>query len=259
MYVDESGDTGIEGSRSRYFILSAIVIHESLWNEALSSVKDFRRTLYQSYGIRQRVELHASPLLSKKHKGWDHLNPWDRSQAYKSFVQFIGSQSHARIMSVCVDKNSSKYTKSETVFQDAWSFLLQRFNTTLLKRNFPSGFSAHSISITDSGIVIPDLSAPLTINRIMRRMRVYNSVPTSGLAGPAKNLPITHVVEDPMHKDSANSLFIQMADFVAHSVKSKVLPSGAAKKYGVKNYYDNYLRQIAATVISPTNDGIKYV
>ena len=32
MYVDESGDIGIEKTQTRYFILSALVIHELKWN-----------------------------------------------------------------------------------------------------------------------------------------------------------------------------------------------------------------------------------
>ena len=45
MYVDESGDIGINGSKTKYFVLSAIVIHELRWNDALDDLISFRKML----------------------------------------------------------------------------------------------------------------------------------------------------------------------------------------------------------------------
>ena len=45
MYVDESGDTGLANSPTRYFVLSGIVVHESRWREFINALVAFRRTL----------------------------------------------------------------------------------------------------------------------------------------------------------------------------------------------------------------------
>ena len=45
MYVDESGDTGLANSPTRYFVLSGIVVDESRWREFINALVAFRRTL----------------------------------------------------------------------------------------------------------------------------------------------------------------------------------------------------------------------
>lgn len=54
MYVDESSDTGIVNSPTRYFILSAIVLHETYWRETLDNLVAFRRFLRNSKGLKLR-------------------------------------------------------------------------------------------------------------------------------------------------------------------------------------------------------------
>lgn len=45
MYVDESGDTGILNSPTRYFILSGIIIRELKWRDTLDELVLFRKYL----------------------------------------------------------------------------------------------------------------------------------------------------------------------------------------------------------------------
>jgi hypothetical protein len=42
MYVDESGDPGMTGSPTRYFVLSGVVVHELGWRDYLEQLLDFR-------------------------------------------------------------------------------------------------------------------------------------------------------------------------------------------------------------------------
>ena len=60
MYVDESGDTGRDKSPTRYFILSAIFVHESSWTPLLKDLNIFRKHLKNKYGLLKREEIHAS-------------------------------------------------------------------------------------------------------------------------------------------------------------------------------------------------------
>jgi len=45
MYVDESGDSGIINSPTKYFILTGMVFHELRWRLLLDELKTFRRHL----------------------------------------------------------------------------------------------------------------------------------------------------------------------------------------------------------------------
>jgi hypothetical protein len=64
MYVDESGDTGLVRSPTRYFALSGIVVHESSWRDFINGLIAFRRTLKSVYGLPVRAEMHASEFIT---------------------------------------------------------------------------------------------------------------------------------------------------------------------------------------------------
>ena len=60
MYVDESGDTGMANSPTRYFALSGLTVHESHWRDLLNQLVAFRRTMKTVHGLPLRTEIHAS-------------------------------------------------------------------------------------------------------------------------------------------------------------------------------------------------------
>ncbi len=64
MYVDESGDVGHHNSPSRYFVLSAIVLHENQWQNILDDLVRFRKYLKNRYGLEMQEEIHASVFLN---------------------------------------------------------------------------------------------------------------------------------------------------------------------------------------------------
>jgi len=45
MYVDESGDCGLENSPTRYFVLTGMILHELRWQACLEQLIEFRRRL----------------------------------------------------------------------------------------------------------------------------------------------------------------------------------------------------------------------
>lgn len=65
MYVDESGDIGLTGSPTRYFVLTGLVLHELRWRQTLDELIAFRREQKTDFGLKLREEIHASPMLSK--------------------------------------------------------------------------------------------------------------------------------------------------------------------------------------------------
>ncbi len=62
MYVDESGDSGLENSRTRYFVLTGMVVHELRWQDALNAFVGFRRRMREKFGLKLRDEVHAGAI-----------------------------------------------------------------------------------------------------------------------------------------------------------------------------------------------------
>lgn len=53
IYIDESGDTGLTRSPTRYFVLSALAVHETDWSRLLDEVIAMRR----SFSKQLRIEI----------------------------------------------------------------------------------------------------------------------------------------------------------------------------------------------------------
>jgi hypothetical protein len=86
---------------------------------------------------------------------------------------------------------------------------------------------------------------------LSRRMRRYNPIPNQGAPG-YRQLPVTTLVEDAVHRDSLHSYFIQLADVNAFFLYQKLAPCAYLKKKGGVSYFDR-LTPILCTRASSTN------
>ncbi|MEA2238731.1 MAG: hypothetical protein QOC81_3455 [Thermoanaerobaculia bacterium] len=69
-------------------------------------------------------------------------------------------------------------------------------------------------------------------------MRRYNPVPSRGQFGPGyRNLQLKTIVEDPVHRDSRVTYFIQAVDTIAYLLYQKGQPNAYMKKVGGKAYF----------------------
>ena len=85
MYVDESGDTGVSKGSSKYFILSALVLHELRWYDFLDSCIEFRRKMKEATSFKLREEIHAQVMVNGRSSqfSWNRTKPaLDDSQKY---------------------------------------------------------------------------------------------------------------------------------------------------------------------------------
>lgn len=134
LYVDESGDIGMDSSPSRYFALSGFVVHELRWHDTLEAILDFRKRLRDRYGLKLREELHAGDMLHR---------PGDLSRIPKSIrlkilreaLDFQSDLPDVSIVNVLVDKQGKP--AEFDVFDVAWVTLIQRFHNTISYKNFP--------------------------------------------------------------------------------------------------------------------------
>ncbi|TAX99110.1 DUF3800 domain-containing protein [Rhizobium leguminosarum] len=228
MYVDESGDTGLVGSRTRYFSLSGLVVHESRWRDLISTLIAFKKTMRAVHGLPVRGEIHASEFINKRPFA---LPRYTRLAILRNSLDELAKLNYISITNVVVDKQGKP--ANYDVFEKAWLTLFQRFENTLLFANFPG---AHR---NDQGVVFTDATSGMKLLRLVRRMAVYNNIPYNGAHGVgARNLPITRIVEDPHGKDSAESVPIQMCDVVAYFLSQRLAPNSYIRSKGAQLYFD---------------------
>lgn len=243
LYVDESGDIGLDRSPSRYFVLSGFVVHELRWNDVIESIITFRRSLRILHGLKLREEIHAARFMY--HPGSAARIPkHTRLKILRDVLDFQATLSDVNIINIVVDKNGKPHLYD--VFENAWTRLIQRFHNTLSHKNFPGPQNAD-----DRGLLISDRTDEPKLRALVRRMRRYNPVPHRGASG-YRQIPLTTLVEDPVHRDSLHSYFIQLADVNAYFLMQKLKPSKYISKKGARNYFDR-LNPILCRVASSTH------
>jgi hypothetical protein len=253
MYVDDSGDDGLENSPTNHFILCGIVVHETNWMKALDEIIQFRRRIRDKFHFKLQYELHAYNLINRPGKDLMHISQNDRFTIYRSSLSQISNMNYLSIVSVVVDKTSKE--QDYPVFEKAWICLLQRFQNTLHYRNFNGGtFSRDRTGERDRGEVIPDQTNNKALMVLCRKLRRYNPVPNDSDHGTGyRRIETALIIEDPNIKDSKHSFFIQMADVVAYSLRQKLDPCKRINRWNAMNYFDR-LDPVLCKVASRTDE-----
>ena len=224
MYVDESGDPGNNIAQSEFFCLSGLIVHESDWRNLVDALERFCRTLRNVYGLPVRAELHAVKFLRHSEFG---IEKHRRLSILRNFLDEIARLNFISITNVVVRKEGK--AADYDIFSAAWRTLFQRFENTLIRGNFPGGYSR------SFGLTFTDATNGEKLVKITRRMSVYN--PILSRFGGYRNLPIYRVIEDPSSRDSRHSLPIQVCDSVAYFLHQYLKPNAYIKKSGAKNYF----------------------
>jgi len=231
MYVDESGDSGNNTQRTRYFVLSGLVIHETAWKSALNQIVSFRRRQKVNYGLKLREEIHAFDLISQTPTSLRRIPRYHRLAIVRHFIDEIETLP-VSIINVVIDKQGKAATFD--VFETAWTFLIQRFENTVTHHNFPGPNAA-----TDFAIVLPDDTNRKKLTRLLRRMRHFNIVPNiqAVFGSGSRNLQLNYVIEDPHYKDSLHSYFCQAADCVAYMLHQELRPNRYIRQKTGRGYF----------------------
>jgi hypothetical protein len=119
MYVDESGDTGLSGSPTRYFALSGIVVHESSWRDFINTLIAFRRALKTVYGLPVRAEMHASDMINHR---FFNIEKHQRLAILRNTLDELGKMSFISITNVIVDKQGKPPTTTCLIVHGARYF-----------------------------------------------------------------------------------------------------------------------------------------
>jgi len=149
MFVDESGDCGLVNSPTRYFILSGLVMHELRWKTCLDRLIEFRRWMRIQYGLKLREEIHAVNLISRRPGELARIAKHNRLAIVRNFMSEISQMPDINIINVVVDKQNKN--ANYDVFDKAWTALIQRFENTTHRRNFPGPTNPD-----ERGMIFPD-------------------------------------------------------------------------------------------------------
>jgi len=248
MYVDESGDSGVVNSPTNYFILTAIVVNELHWKTTLEKLVKLREQLKETKGLKLREEIHSVHFINKPGE-LKRIKRNDRLDILKKCIDWINSQEVLSVFSVVVDKTN----KCEDVFEIAWNTLITRFEMTMKNKNFPV-----QNGIDEKGIILSDNTDGKKLTEIIRKMRHYNPIPnkTDLYSSGYSNIPLEYVIEDPIFRDSQNSLLHQMNDVAAYCARQIFEPNNYMKKKGGHRFYTR-LNKVSLKVVSTKNqDGI---
>lgn len=252
MYVDESGDSGMVDTPTRYFVLSGLVIHELSWRESLEQLIGFRKSMREHFGLRLPEEIHSAAMINRPGE-LVRIKRNDRLTIIRTFAQELAKMPDLNIVNIVVDK-ADKPLDYE-VFAMAWKVLMQRFENTLSLRNFPG-----PLNQDERGLIFADHTDDKKLSQLVRQMRRYNPVPNQPTFGLGyRDIPLAKLIEDPSFRDSEHSYFIQAADLAAFLLYQRLTPNSYMRKKSGHNYF-KHLDPALCKVASATDpDGIVYV
>lgn len=202
VYFDETGDDGVTTQSSQEFILTSVYMPADKWQENYDKMKLCRQKLRDEYGFRIKDEMHTKYLLTDKNPYREYK--WDIEQKkdiIKEYTLAIAGLD-IKIINVIIDK--TKFSNQEyPVLENALKYNIQRIEND-------SNHEWNYIIITDKGRIAP-------MKRIAREIRAYNPIQSKITPGSI-NQPIKYLIEDILEKDSKESHFIQVCDFVSYFV-----------------------------------------
>jgi hypothetical protein len=233
IYIDDSGDNQIS-------IYSALAIPVEHWKTAFSQTLQYRSKLKKVHGIYVYKELHAWEFVSGRGSIANHVIPKQvRVNVFNETLDFMLTIPGIRLFNVA-------FPKSQQL--QGFERLINRINRTLEKWN-------------SQAILVCDQGNELALTRLIRRMTVYNPIPSSfgtwqDSRKSWKNIPIDRIIEDPFFKDSSQSRFIQMCDFAAYSLLRRENQLPSKNKYGLHQSFSRLLPICVHEVAPRDPDGI---
>lgn len=201
VYCDETGDDGLNTKSSNTFILTSIYMASSKWQYNYDQIKYFRGKLKTDYGFHIGQEMHTKHFLTDKNPYRSYnWTPEQKINILKDFTLMIASLDIS-VINVIIDKTNIELD-NYPILEKALTYNIQRIeNDSKGDWNF--------IIITDRGRIAP-------MRKTARAIRAYN--PIHSQFGGYINKPIKNMIEDVLEKDSQESYFIQICDFISYFV-----------------------------------------
>ena len=221
VYFDETGDDGNNTNSSETFLLTSIYMPTNSWQKNYDIIANLRKNLKQKYNFHIKEEMHTKHFLCDKDPYRKYNWSKDEKQEILKEYTLAISRLGISIINVMIDKRKIQRNDYK-ILENALKYNIQRIeNDSNGKWNY--------IIITDKGRLSP-------MRKTARGIRAYNPI-HSKFSSQIKNQPIKNLIEDILEKDSKESYFIQICDFISYfthlyqkcCVEEKALPNRISK------------------------------
>jgi hypothetical protein len=203
LYIDDSGD-------AHYRAFSAIAIQSDVWHTCFRQVKVYRSALKQTDGIYTSKEFHATEFVSGRGKiAPIVVGKYRRCRIFDEYLDQI-----AQLPGVMLFNAFARKGDELRLFER----LLNRINRTMQAQN------SKAILISDEG---------KDYNGLVRKMGVYNPIPSMFQGGITRNVTLDCIVDEILYKHSEDSHFIQIADICAYALLRSEVPLASKDAYGL--------------------------
>lgn len=200
-YFDESGDDGIKNYSSEIFILSALYMHASNWNDNYELLRKFRKHLKDNYNIPIKEEFHTANFFKDKDPYRKYnLNDNQRKEIIFLYAKVIACLKASIVNTIIDKKNILK--NDYPVLKNSLTYTIQRIENDSDWRY----------------IIISDKGRISIMKKTARAIRNYNPITSMFDSSHFYDAPIKNMIEDILEKDSKESYFIQVSDFVSYVV-----------------------------------------
>lgn len=234
-YFDETGDDGVTKSSSDHFILTSLYMPAESWQQNFNLMRGLRKELRDKYGFHVTEEMHTKYFLTDKNPYRNYK--WSKEikrEIIKAFTLTIAEMDF-KIVNVIIDKVRIK-SDNYQVLENALKYNIQRIEND-------SAGEWNYLIITDEGRIAP-------MRKTARAIRAFNPIQSKYSYGFV-NQPITNMIEDIMEKNSAESYFIQICDFVSFFIhlyfKNEFRQEALPKRVG--NVIDDiFVERVMATL-----------
>ena len=190
VYVDESGDPGVINSPTASYILSGIKIPAMGWHDAQSRLLSFRQRMRDHVGLKMSAEIHASEFLGGS-KSFLGLEPRQRLRVALWLLRELGQMQGLSCHSVACLKRDEPQP-----MQSCWRHLAADLTS----------------SASDPMLLISDFGETESIKAAMAAFRSAHERHAL-------------IIEDPFHRDSRHSYFLQATDLVAYLQRQRHHPN----------------------------------
>jgi hypothetical protein len=190
VYVDESGDPGINNSPTASYILSGLKIPAEHWHDAQARLLSFCHRMRDRLGLKLSAEIHAAEFLGGA-KTFLGLEPRQRLRVALWLLRELGEVPGLSCHSVAYLKQAQPEPMKACWRQ--------------LAADLTSSSSGPMLLIADMG----------------EAEVIKNTISAFRSAHPSQAL----IIEDPFHRDSRHSYFLQAADLVAYLQRQRHHPN----------------------------------
>ncbi len=205
VYYDESGDDGFPNYSSELFVLSGYTTHDQDWKDDYQTLKNLRTELKNRFNFPVKWELKIKDvLLNKNPYRTLGLKDSQRLELCKLIALRLATLK-GKFVNVVINK--TKILRPEyDVLKNAVTYNVQRIENTL-----------SAIDLTNKFLIITDDGRVGKMRKTIRKIQRFNYIPSKFGTSPYRK-EIKLLIEDPLPKQSHESFFIQISDYLAYLV-----------------------------------------